>query len=301
MAQHDYNIANSDGATVRADLNSALAAVVSLNSGASAPSTTFAYQWWADTTNGLLKQRNAADSAWLLRGPLAGAGVLVKTGSYSVALADFGKLIDADASGGDFTITLPAAGSAGDGFIIAIKNTGASGTVTIDGNGAETLDGATTKALAAQYDSALLRCDGGAWHVVAETAGAAVAAASQAEQETGTEAAKYVAPATQHYHPSAAKFWCKYDGSAAGPITPDASYNVTDVTDNSAGIQTVNVATDFSGTDWAVAAISDRPNTEVNAQAAGTVEVRTGVESSSSEFAKADATAVYVIGFGDQS
>ncbi len=65
MAQHDMNLANADGATFRADLNSALAAIVSNNSGATAPSTTYAYQWWADTTADRLKQRNAANSAWI--------------------------------------------------------------------------------------------------------------------------------------------------------------------------------------------------------------------------------------------
>ena len=65
MAQHDYNISNQSGAAFRADLNNALAAIVSNNSGAVEPSTTYAYQFWADTTAGVLKQRNAANSAWV--------------------------------------------------------------------------------------------------------------------------------------------------------------------------------------------------------------------------------------------
>lgn len=65
MAQHDYNIANQSGAAFRSDLNNALAAIVSNNSGAVEPSTTYAYQFWADTTAGVLKQRNAANSAWV--------------------------------------------------------------------------------------------------------------------------------------------------------------------------------------------------------------------------------------------
>lgn len=64
MAQHDYDLANQAGAAFRADLNNALAAIVSQNSGATAPTTTFAYQFWADTTAGVLKQRNAANTAW---------------------------------------------------------------------------------------------------------------------------------------------------------------------------------------------------------------------------------------------
>ena len=50
MAQHDYDIANGTGAAVRADLNNVLDAIVSNNSGATSPGTTFAFQWWADTT-----------------------------------------------------------------------------------------------------------------------------------------------------------------------------------------------------------------------------------------------------------
>ena len=71
MAQHDYDIANASAASVRADINNALGAIVSLNSGTSAPSTTFAYQLWADTSAGQLKIRNAANNAWIVVGTLA--------------------------------------------------------------------------------------------------------------------------------------------------------------------------------------------------------------------------------------
>lgn len=65
MSQNDMSLANASGAAFRADANSALQALVSNNSGATAPATTFAYMWWADTTAGILKQRNAANSAWI--------------------------------------------------------------------------------------------------------------------------------------------------------------------------------------------------------------------------------------------
>lgn len=79
MAQHDYNIANQSGLAFRQDLNNALAAIVSQNSGASEPSTTYAYQWWADTTTGLLKLRNAANSAWITIGTLASTNLGLAT------------------------------------------------------------------------------------------------------------------------------------------------------------------------------------------------------------------------------
>jgi hypothetical protein len=71
MAQHDYVIANGTGAAVRSDLNNALAAIVSQNSGATEPATMYAYQWWPDTTTGLLKIRNASNNGWVTVGTLA--------------------------------------------------------------------------------------------------------------------------------------------------------------------------------------------------------------------------------------
>src|SRR4051794_8182039 len=73
MSQHDQNIANDTGANTRADINAALAALFGFSSGATAPSTTIAYMGWADTTTGLFKMRNAANSAWISKGPLADA------------------------------------------------------------------------------------------------------------------------------------------------------------------------------------------------------------------------------------
>jgi hypothetical protein len=65
MATHDYDIANQSGANFRTDLNNALDAIVSNNSNASDPSTTFAYMWWVDTSNNVLKLRNSANNAWI--------------------------------------------------------------------------------------------------------------------------------------------------------------------------------------------------------------------------------------------
>lgn len=70
MSQDDLSVANGSGAAVRADINSQLQALGTLMSGASGPSTTYAYMWWADTTNGRLKQRNAANTAWVVVGDL---------------------------------------------------------------------------------------------------------------------------------------------------------------------------------------------------------------------------------------
>lgn len=67
-------------------------------------------------------------------------------------------------SGSGFTITLASAATCA-GRTITIKQLGA-GNVTVDANGAETIDGATTYGLAAQYQSVSIYSDGTAWHVV---------------------------------------------------------------------------------------------------------------------------------------
>jgi len=65
MAQHDYVIANDTAANVRADINNALAAVASNNSGATAPATIYANEWWYDTATDTLKIRAEANDAWI--------------------------------------------------------------------------------------------------------------------------------------------------------------------------------------------------------------------------------------------
>lgn len=67
-------------------------------------------------------------------------------------------------------------------------------------------------------------------------------AATQAQQETSTATDVFVTPATQQFHPSAAKGWV-YADAAAGI---GASYNVSSVGDNAVGDWTVNWNVDFS-------------------------------------------------------
>ena len=65
MATHDYVIANQGFPSFRADLNSVLQAVVSNNSNATAPATTYAYQMWYETDTNNWYMRNADNDAWI--------------------------------------------------------------------------------------------------------------------------------------------------------------------------------------------------------------------------------------------
>lgn len=84
MAQHDYILANATGALFRADLNDALAAIATANSGATAPSTTYANQFWYDTTLGILKIRNPSNTDWLSFQPLIAATAQTTTSGTSI-------------------------------------------------------------------------------------------------------------------------------------------------------------------------------------------------------------------------
>ena len=88
MATHDYIIANGTGAAVRADLNNALAAIVSNNSNSSEPATKYAYQWWADLSNNVMKIRNSANDGWIELFQLDGTITLEDGSASTPALAN---------------------------------------------------------------------------------------------------------------------------------------------------------------------------------------------------------------------
>ena len=66
MSQDDYVISSAPRAEVLTDLNNQFAAIQSLNSGSTAPSSTVADMLWADTstTPHVIKIRNASDAAF---------------------------------------------------------------------------------------------------------------------------------------------------------------------------------------------------------------------------------------------
>lgn len=161
MAQHDYDLANQSGAAFRGDANNVLAAIVSQNSGASAPSTTFAYMWWADTTSGLLKQRNAANSGWLVRDTLAETFVLSRSSNTILGVGDRGRTIRATSS---FTQTLDAVATLGDGWWCEYINEG-TGVITFDPNASETISGQTTLAFG-PGESGIILCNGSNFQIV---------------------------------------------------------------------------------------------------------------------------------------
>lgn len=86
MSTHDYVIDNQSAVAFRADLNNALAAIVTQNSSATAPPVTFGNMFWYDTATNILKKRNEANSAWINLGTIDEvAGTFTPSGSVAIA------------------------------------------------------------------------------------------------------------------------------------------------------------------------------------------------------------------------
>ena len=71
----------------------------------------------------------------------------------------------ADASGGAFTLNLPAVGSNVDKILAVIKTDATGNAVTVSGNGAN-INGSGSVSLAAQYNVTLLFCNGTQWYKI---------------------------------------------------------------------------------------------------------------------------------------
>jgi len=85
-----------------------------------------------------------------------------KTGAYTVVSGDLGTIINC--TSGTFTVSLTAAASLGSGFNCWVWNTSSTSTdaITIDPNGAETIDGTTTLILR-RGEGMQIVCDGTNW------------------------------------------------------------------------------------------------------------------------------------------
>lgn len=99
-------------------------------------------------------------------------GAVLKTGAYTVVAADRGKVIRCT---GTWTLSVTDVATLADGFVFAVLNEG-SGTITVDPNLTEQVDGATTKALTAGSFT-VFYCDGAKLKSMGSIDSAAVVAA----------------------------------------------------------------------------------------------------------------------------
>lgn len=101
------------------------------------------------------------------------------------------------------------------------------------------------------------------------------AAATQAEQETGTSTTVYVSPGRQQFHPSAAKVWVLFNGTGTPAMT--VGNNVSSITDTATGKWVVNFTTSFSTANYCVipggVSSLDFISYDGSTRAAGSVEI----------------------------
>lgn len=84
-----------------------------------------------------------------------------KTSNYTVTASD--RFIYGDSTSGSVTLTLPAAASVGAYTVFSFVKSVAANSLILDGDGSETIDGATTKTLTAVYSRADIISNGSAW------------------------------------------------------------------------------------------------------------------------------------------
>lgn len=119
-------------------------------------------------TSGLLKAGTTPKTLTNAAGFLLGGTVLAQyaaiSATYTASLSD--HILNVNANSGAVVINLPTAASAAGKTYIVKKIDASVNTVTIDGNGSETIDGATTKVLSVQYASYTIYSNGMEWFII---------------------------------------------------------------------------------------------------------------------------------------
>lgn len=91
-----------------------------------------------------------------------------KSGSYTITDTDGVTTILMTTSTSDYTVTLPTAADNAGRVVTVKKADSGSGSCTVDGEGSETINGATTVVLLYQYEAITLFCDGTGWYAQSE-------------------------------------------------------------------------------------------------------------------------------------
>lgn len=218
------------------------------------------------------------------------------------AATGFGPILSATGGDTDIDITLSPKGTGKvktdnlslDGNTIASENANGPINITPNGSGAIVLDGLSWPT--ADGTSAQVLQTDGAGTITFGNKTTAPVTASQAEQETGTEAAKFVTPAIQEFHQSAAKGWVLFVGTGTPAIS--ASYNVASITDNGVGNYDIVWDTDFSTANYCIvgSALNDAAGISFPALLTTDANIKTFNNAN----ALTDLSQVHAVAFGDQ-
>ena len=117
----------------------------------------------ADGVAGQVQSTDGAAALAWVPGAI-GSRIVTKVANYVATALDY--VILGDASGGAFTITLPAASSVPKQVYNIKKIDASPNAVTVDGDGTETIDGALTQVIATQFNSLMIVSDLSNWHII---------------------------------------------------------------------------------------------------------------------------------------
>ena len=177
--QYSTMINNGSGAEVRASINNAFQSVLTDFAGATDPSTmtpscAFPYCTWLDTSNGLLKRRNASNTAWasvgtvdvdgnvVLYGIYGQSGAMAVTADATLTVADSNKFVVVNSSSA-VTLTVPASPTQYTTYKIYNRGSGA---VEITGSTFFGETGTASNIMLGQYGSVTLSSDGLAYYEI---------------------------------------------------------------------------------------------------------------------------------------
>jgi len=210
--------------TTTAAASAAAAAVSASNAAVSATNAgTSATNASNSATSANTSATNASNSAAAAAASAASLNLRTinnQAGAYTIIASDRNKLVQL--TSGTFTFGFTAAATLGSGFELEVRNAGA-GTLTLDPNGAELIDGVSTIQLATMQ-AVVLVCDGTQWLVTQSYGygGAAVTYATSQDVITATSTTKAMNPAV-----AAVPFRKGQDIASAATITlPNSSSNV---------------------------------------------------------------------------
>lgn len=184
--------------------------------------------------------------------------VLVTTAQTTTATIAITDDVTIDSGTASHTLTLPTA-VGNDGAVLTVKKTGATGVITVDGDGTETIDGALNLTLTYQYESATLLSDGTNWmridvdnhvQIVSKSTTYTVLPTDAMVLATGNSAFTITLPVAAASTGQQVTF--KKTGTTAGPITIDG--DSAETIDGAASVilyhqyETITLVSD--GTSW---------------------------------------------------
>ncbi len=231
MSQNDFNIANQGFPATRADINSALQALASNSAGATEPGTTYAYQLWYDTSANLFKMRNGDNDAWITLAEFDQTNdewlIVSKTSLTGSAPLPSGTTAQRDGSPSAGFIRFNTETAFFEGYDGSAW--GAVGAVDLGAVDEDIIPDATS--------ARDLGSSAKAWAEVH----ADKAILTDLSDGTTTVGAEYVVNGS-------AKAWINYN--ATGTVAIRDSLNISSITDNGTGDQTVNYTNAFSAADY---------------------------------------------------